>query len=66
MSRLAFSTSAVALALALVPTAAFADDDRGRNRDHGKGDDRGKSGAQRAGHNPPGNNGTIKIKRYNH
>lgn len=51
-SRVAFSSSAIAFALVLVaPSAALASDD---------GDGKGK-GRSQDGHNPPGNNGTIKI-----
>ncbi|MDX6197313.1 MAG: hypothetical protein QOJ79_464 [Actinomycetota bacterium] len=61
LSRLAFSSSAAALALVLVvPSAALADDDHGNGGDHGKRDEHGSAG-QTDGHNPPGNNGTIKI-----
>jgi hypothetical protein len=56
-SRVVVRSSAVALALVLAaPSAALADDDHGS-----KGGEKAKGTSADAGHNPPGNNGTIKI-----
>jgi hypothetical protein len=55
LPRLVLGGGAAALALVLlVPSAALADDDHGN-------DDGSKGTAAGDGHNPPGNNGTIKI-----
>jgi hypothetical protein len=61
LPRLALSSSAAALALLLAAPSAALADDHGKGGDHGKSGDHASQAKDEDGHNPPGNNGTIKI-----